>query len=117
MLHIVSGATFVIIGFMLAKKLGKQAMSPLLAAIFAFSFATTVGVLWEVFEFIRDSISSTNMQRWMFMPMPNNSEWLERTVALRGSGLIDTMKDLIFGMVSALIASVIGYWRFKKRKY
>ena len=115
MLHIVSGATFVIIGFMLAGKLNKHTVSPLLAALFAFSFAVMLGVLWEVFEFVRDSNSQTNMQRWQFMPIPQNAGWLEETMALRGSGLIDTMKDLIFGMLSAMVASVIGYFRLKRK--
>ena len=115
MLHTVSGTTFAIIGFMIARKFGKGILPPLFIALFAFLFSVTVGVLWEVFEFVRDSISHTNMQRWMFMPIPDNAEWLYDTVALRGSGLIDTMKDLIFGIVSALVTAVIGYWRLKRK--
>ena len=115
MLHTVSGATFAIIGFMLAKKLSKHTVSPLLAALFAFFFAVTIGVFWEVFEFIRDSLRYTNMQRWQFMPVPNNAEWLKETMILRGSGLIDTMKDLIFGMISALVASVVGYFYLRRK--
>jgi len=114
MLHFVSGATFAIIGFMLANKLSRHTVSPLLAALFAFSFAVTLGVMWEIFEFIMDSLRQMNMQRWMFMPIPDSSAWA-RAVELRGAGLIDTMKDLIVGTISGLIAAVIGYVYLKRK--
>lgn len=114
MLHSVSGATFAIIGFMLASKLSKHTVSPLLAALFAFSFAVTLGVMWEIFEFIMDSLRQMNMQRWMFMPIPDSAAWA-RAVELRGAGLIDTMKDLIVGAISGLIAAVIGYVYLKRK--
>ena len=115
MLHIVSGVAFTMIGFMLVGKLSKNSISPLLAALFAFTFAVTIGVAWEIYEFVMDSIRNTNMQRWVFMPIPENAEWLSSTMAMRGDGLVDTMKDLIVGMASALVTSVIGYFYLKKK--
>jgi len=114
MLHTVSGTAVVMIGFMLARKFGGNVMPPLFMALFAFTLSVTAGVLWEFYEFIMDSIRQTNMQRWMFMPVPENAEWLSQTVELRGSGLIDTMKDLIVGAGSSLITAVIGYFWLKK---
>ena len=142
MLHSLSGATFAIIGFMLqarlhrsraeicenipprganictnqneSGKLGLRTVSPLLAALFAFSFAVTLGVMWEIFEFIMDSLRQMNMQRWMFMPIPDSGTWAN-AVELRGAGLIDTMKDLIVGTTSGLIAAVIGYCYLKRK--
>ena len=116
MLHIVSGVAFSMLGFMIAAKLSKHSISPLLAALFAFTFAVTVGVGWEIYEFVMDSFRGTNMQRWMFMPIPESAEWLSETMALRGSGLIDTMKDLIAGTASALVTAVIGYFCLKRKE-
>ncbi|MEK6891292.1 MAG: hypothetical protein AABX03_04100 [Nanoarchaeota archaeon] len=69
---------------------------PFLIAIFAFSFALAVGGLWEIFEFIIDQTLGWNMQ---------------------GSGLRDTMGDLIVDSIGAFIASLLGYLYLKKRDF
>jgi len=61
---------------------------PVYVAFLSFSFAVTVGVVWEVFEFIMDQVFALNMQK---------------------SGLVDTMSDLIVDILGALVAGFIGY--------
>ena len=58
-------------------------------ALFSFSFAIAIGVVWEIFEFFMDISFGLNMQK---------------------SGLIDTMGDLIVDSLGALLASGIGYF-------
>jgi len=93
-----SAAGLGVIGFMLVFMLAsrqKIKTSYLLLAIFSFSFALALGVMWEIFEFIVDNLSEANMQR---------------------SGLNDTMGDLIVDTVGALAASVSGYLYIKFNK-
>lgn len=115
MLHFVAGITFAMIGFMLAKRLGKHSISPLFAALFAFTFAVTALVLWEIYEFTVDSLCLTNMQHWI--PGTDTAENLGFGGDRQAPGLIDTMKDLIVGSTGALITAVIGgcYLRRKEK--
>lgn len=59
-------------------------------ALFAFSFALSLGTLWEIFEFSGDFIFDTGMVK---------------------GGLEDTMSDLIVKTAAALITSFIYYFR------
>ena len=111
MLHAVSGIAAAMVGFIIAANLGRSVISPFFAALFAFTFATTIAVTWEIYEFIIDSIRHTNMQRWQFMPVPGN---IMNYGEGRSPGLIDTMKDLIIGIASGLLTAVVGYIYLKK---
>ncbi|GLQ19915.1 hypothetical protein ACFFUB_04760 [Algimonas porphyrae] len=66
---------------------------PLLLAVMAFSFAVSIGALWEIFEFGMDVLFGMNMQK---------------------SGLVDTMFDLIVDSIGALIGAGAGYWYLKR---
>lgn len=68
---------------------------PWAIAIFSFSFAIAIGVIWEIFEFSMDQFFGLNMQ---------------------GSGLIDTMGDLIVDFLGALFSSTIAFIYLKSRK-
>jgi uncharacterized membrane protein YjdF len=70
-------------------------------AVFAFTFAISIGTIWEVFEFAMDQVAGTNMQKEMF----NDS-----------SGLSDTMWDIIVNAFGALFISLIGYLYLKGNK-
>lgn len=98
MLHTLSGIILGFIGFILIYVLNKDstvnmALSPWFIAIFSFTFAVTVGVLWEIFEFAMDAVFGLNMQK---------------------SGLVDTMWDLIVDALGALFTSIWGYFYLKK---
>ena len=97
MLHTLSGVILGFVGFLLVFLLNKEkqvnvVLSPLFIAIFSFTFAVTVGVIWEIFEFTMDSIFALNMQK---------------------SGLVDTMWDLIVDSIGAFLVSLFGYFYSK----
>jgi len=100
MLHFFSATGLGIIGFALIFLLvskSKIKTSYFILGIFSFSFALSLGAVWEIFEFAIDNIFGLNMQR---------------------SGLFDTMGDLIVDATGALLASVVGYLyiKFHKKK-
>ncbi len=64
-------------------------LSPFFIALFAFTFAVSMGAVWEIHEFTMDSLLGWNMQR---------------------SGLVDTMWDLIVDSIGALFAAGISYF-------
>lgn len=106
MLHCISGSVLGIIGFMFVYFLNKTHMkktklSPFFVALFAFCFAISIGVCWEIFEFSSDRILGLNMQKFR---MPGED------------GLIDTMTDLIVDTIGALIVTTIGYIYMKDQK-
>ncbi|NNC87149.1 MAG: hypothetical protein HKN82_01675 [Akkermansiaceae bacterium] len=68
---------------------------PLLLSMFAFGFAVSIGVIWEIFEFGMDMMFGLNMQK---------------------SGLVDTMGDLIVDCLGATGASVVGYIYLKRKQ-
>ncbi len=111
-LHTFSGAMLGALGFSVINFLNKTDhiplnLSPIFVAAFAFCFAVTLGVIWEVYEFSVDAIMHTNMQKYA----------LENGTPLIGAAaLSDTMKDLIVDTIGAFIMSAIGYVSLKYRK-
>ncbi len=108
-LHAFSGVMLGALGFSVVNLLNKTArvplsLSPAFVALFALSFAVTVGVLWEVYEFCADGLFGTNMQK--FGPQ-DGAAFLGRD-ALR-----DTMLDLVVDTVGAAVVSLIGYLSLK----
>ncbi|MFO7815558.1 MAG: hypothetical protein R6V14_07480 [Halanaerobiales bacterium] len=98
MLHAFSGTILGFIGFTLIYFLNREeeidiVLSPIFVALFAFTFAVSIGVVWEIFEFTMDSLFAFNMQK---------------------TGLVDTMWDLIADCIGSGIASYYGYKYLKK---
>jgi len=88
---------FGLIGFVIILMLfrgNKYAAPPIALAWFAFCYAMTIGVLWEIFEFGMDELFGQNMQK---------------------SGLADTMYDLIVNTLGAFIGSAAGFFYLKGR--
>ncbi|HET8690483.1 MAG TPA: hypothetical protein VFL81_03540, partial [Candidatus Saccharimonadales bacterium] len=71
----------------------------------------TMGVVWEVFEFTGDALFHSNMQRWAD---PASTPMLGQ--AYQGSGLRDSMSDLIVASVGALVTSAFVYLGYKHEK-
>jgi hypothetical protein len=99
-LHASSGLLFGIVGFLLVYVLNENEridinLRPRFVALFAFVFAMTVGALWEVFEFAMDQIFGLQMQKLRFGDP---------------SGLTDTMLDLAFDAIGAVLISAFGWW-------
>lgn len=102
--HAVSGVIIGFLGFLLVGHLNyryQMNIKPIFIALFAFCIATTLGVLWEIFEFAIDVFLGTPSQRWN---LPPDTVLMGRPY--QGSGLRDTMSDLIINGVGALISSV-----------
>ncbi|HAE87545.1 TPA: hypothetical protein DCG86_05930 [Candidatus Marinimicrobia bacterium] len=114
LLHGLSGAMIGFIGFLIVYKINhKHSMdfNPLLIAIFAFTFSVTIAVFWEIFEFLMDVYFGTAMQKW---DLPEETRMMGRPY--QGSGLRDTMSDLILGSAGALVSSIISYFLYKNEK-
>lgn len=104
-LHGFSGVMLGTLGFsvvLLFHDYRKQSfhLSPAFIALFAFCFAVTLGVLWEVYEFTFDGVLGLNMQKFMLA---------DKTPLVGRAALTDTMKDLIVDMAGAGIMSLAGF--------
>ena len=69
--------------------------SPIVIAIFAFSFAVAVGVLWQIFEFLLDSFFGFRIQT---------------------TGFNEIMGDLVANSIGSLVVSLAGYYYIKNGK-
>lgn len=103
-LHAMSGAMLGALGFILVDWLNKDehvklSMSPVFVSIFAFSFALSVGALWEIYEFSFDSILGLNMQKFRLE---------DGTLLIGKNALSDTMGDLIIDAISAATVAILG---------
>jgi len=111
-LHAFSGAALGALGFSLVSLLNDTesvafSLSPFFVALFAFCFAVSLGVLWEIYEFSMDYFLKTDMQKYM----------LENGEPLIGqAALMDTMKDLIVDAAGAFVMSAAGYVSLKHGK-
>lgn len=97
-LHTSSGIALGFIGFIILYILYHKNLitaKPFWIVLFSFCFAVAIGAVWEIFEFVMDSLFGFNMQK---------------------SGLIDTMWDLIVDSIGALFTSLVGYYYIKGKK-
>ena len=108
-LHTFSGGMLGALGFSFVTLLNKTDkiplnLSPIFIAIFAFCFAVTLGVFWEIYEFTFDGVLGLNMQKFSL----ESGELLMGRAALQ-----DTMKDLIVDCLGAFIMALVGYISLK----
>lgn len=103
-LHLNSGILFGCIGFILVKVLNRNHktlfFSPIFIALFAFCFAITIGTVWEICEFITDTITNGNNQSYMLE---------DGTILIGHAAIIDTMKDTMLNTLGAYIAASNGF--------
>ena len=107
--HALSSALFGVLGFSVIANLqegGVQRLNltPVLSSLFSFCLATTIGVLWEFYEFFADSIMGQNTQRTMT---------IEGVPLVGQAALLDTMGDLIVNCTAAAIVAILGYFALK----
>ncbi len=112
MLHTLTGSMIAILGFSIVNSISQEKRSlyasPVLVALFAVCFSVTIGVLWEIVEFLADYFTGSNMQRY------KNSN---TGVLFEGRrALADTMKDLILDTLGACFIAIIGYMDMKKER-
>lgn len=111
-LHTFSGGMIAALGFSFVTLLNDEEnihlkLSPFFVGFFAFTFAVTLGVVWEVYEYTADGLLGLNMQKFA----------LEDGTQLIGrAALADTMEDLIVDAIGAFVVSVIGYVSLKYNK-
>jgi hypothetical protein len=111
-LHAFSGAMLGALGFNLVSFMNRTEhlnvkLSPFFITMFAFCFALTCGALWEIYEFIADSVLGTNMQKFI----------TGEGVVLAGRLAIqDTMYDIIVDALSALVITSIGYRTLRRNR-
>lgn len=112
MLHTFSGMMVAILGFSIINSINLETkgmnIPPIFIALFAICFSVTVGVLWEIVEFIIDTLVSSNMQR--YKDNYTGEPFLGR------KALLDTMKDLILDTLGACVMSIIGYFDLRREK-
>jgi len=111
MLHFLSGVGLAVLGFAIVDIVERNQNTKyprLFIAIFAFCFAKTLGIIWEISEFVMDITLGTNTQ-----------QWADRYgVPLVGqAALFDTMKDIIANAIGAVLISVWGYFRLRKKDW
>jgi hypothetical protein len=75
-----------------------QGMRPSFLCFFGVTFAISLGVLWEIFEFIVDRYTTANMQ---------STE----------TGVVDTMQDLIVDTLGAIVVALMGLAYFRTGRY
>lgn len=111
LLHAISGLIAGLVGFLLVYYLNARHnmnISPLFVAVFAFTFAVTIGAVWEIIEFMWDWAFKTSTQRWAYTDdMLIGHPW-------QGTGLRDTISDLIVGAVGGLVAAFFSYSLYKR---
>lgn len=95
MLHTISGIIFMYIGITIINEIDRRKSNNthfIVKILFGFCFALTIGVFWEMFEFLVDRFLGGNMQR---------------TLGEMGqNAIMDTMIDLTSATVGAVLASV-----------
>ena len=140
LLHTVNGFMFAAFGFALVDILNRAShksfkLSPLFLAFVAFCFSMTIGVCWEFFEYLADTVFKFDMQKDTIITAVRSMELsdaanpeiirlrnIEQTIILYGNGeqfiieggyldigLHDTILDLLVNFVGAFIFSIFGY--------
>ncbi|MBQ3306703.1 MAG: hypothetical protein IJG68_00760 [Bacilli bacterium] len=147
-LHTLNGFLCAAIGFSLIDTINHNEdyhinMSPAFAALVAFSFSMTVGVVWEFAEYSADQYLGKDMQKDKIIqefqsikinetgeniPIPikdiNKTELYnskgEKILTVEGGyldiGIHDTMKDLIVNFIGAFVFSIFGYLYTKNKE-
>ena len=113
-LHLSSSMMAAVLGFSVVSIICKSAdatSSPFLTALFSATFSISIGVVWEIYEFVFDGILSLNMQK--FATVSNVPSDILKDLSGRDA-LMDTMYDLITDVTGALLISVIGYVSLKR---
>lgn len=112
-LHTLSGSMIAILGFSIIRLMNDSEkvdlkLNPLFVSIFVVCFSITVGVAWELVEFLADALTGSNMQRY--------SDSVTREPFLGRAALFDTMKDLLLDAIGAVVIAVISYIDLKRKK-
>lgn len=101
----------------------KVKLSPFFIVVFSFCFALSIEYIWELVEYAVDSVSyeiagfagASNMQRWKDGIVSMNPDGTYVTDAVRGSGLKDSMMDMLVNIIGAAVVCGIALVGLKLR--
>ena len=106
-MHFASGPLFSSVGLCLAWLLFRDKLQgagrAVSYALFALLFALAVGYLWEVYEYAYDSLTGKSLQGWELGLIEDLGNGQYLVDDRRGSGLIDTMTDLIVNLAGSAL--------------
>lgn len=112
-LHTVTGGLIACVGFVILNLLNDNSLTktkihipPVFAVVFVFCFSLACGGIWEMIEWIMDSINGTNMQR--------HRDNITGIPFEGRDALKDTMKDFFLDALGAIIVSIIGFFDIKR---
>ena len=127
-LHTTGGAIIAFIGFSVVLSFTnleskKVKLSPFFIVVFSFCFALSIEYIWELVEYAVDSVSyeiagfagASNMQRWKDGNVSMNPDGTYVTDAVRGSGLKDSMMDMLVNIIGAAVVCGIALVGLKLR--
>lgn len=127
-LHTTGGAIIAFIGFSVVLSFTnleskKVKLSPFFIVVFSFCFALSIEYIWELVEYAVDSVSyeiagfagASNMQRWKDGIVSMNPDGTYVTDAVRGSGLKDSMMDMLVNIIGAAVVCGIALVGLKLR--
>jgi len=109
-LHSSSAIMLAIVGYSIVYLLNRKEivkLTPFFISLFAFLFAFSIGSLWEVYEFICDSLFTVNSQKYALD---------DGTLLIGHAALVDTMKDIMVDCAGAFLTSALGYIIMKRKK-
>lgn len=115
--HFLNGGLLVLVGIMVLSLLVKREtlknLSPLFIVLFAFMFASTLGIIWELIEYGVDGIFKSNMQRFAEINIIDGVVHIGDNLVGRAA-LKDTMIDIILNTLGSLIISILIYFDLKR---
>jgi uncharacterized membrane protein YjdF len=111
MLHTLSGVLLGAFGFTFIDMLNDHEKVRLnlpagFVSIFSFCFAVTLGVFWEMIEWVMDLVMDLDMQQYR--------SWAGAILAGRAA-VYDTMKDLLVDALGAAVIALAGYFMIRKK--
>lgn len=104
LIHLLSGVVFVNFGIALARKV--DGLPIFGAVLFAFCLSITGHCIWELLEYASDCFGRSDHQRWQAHHPDINHK---PAAALQPAGLVDTMNDMLLGLIGALAAAALWY--------
>jgi len=106
LLHFSSGFLLFFMALEWLQKIVLQRRSPDIVSLLFLSLCISIAIggIWEIYEFMSDFVFHTNMQRFLSM----NGETL-----IGRSALMDTMTDLIFGLLGAILGMACYLYEHK----
>lgn len=129
-LHTVSGCLFAIAGLSVASLVFRDKLDGAQRAVafvlFALFFSLTIGYVWEIFEYTLDSILPNSDLQPYDVGLMKNPDGTFATVeiegvtyyystSMRGTGLLDTMRDMIVHLIGSLVVLVPAIIVFLKK--